>query len=149
MKATKTWILIADGARARVVVNEGPGKGLRAALDHEFAASHAPSRAWGSDKPGSAGDGGKGARHAVTPKIDYHEFAKERFAQEMAGMLDSAASQGVFDRLVLVAPPKVLGNLRGAMKNGARRKVTGELAKDLTHIPLRDLPGYLESVAMV
>lgn len=149
MKATTTWFLIADGARARIVVNEGPGKGLRAAMDHEFAASHAPSRDWGSDKPGRTGSGAGGARHAVQPKTDFHEFAKERFATEMAGLLDAAATDGAFDRLVLVAPPKVLGNLRGAMRNGAQKKVTGELAKDLTHVPVRDLAGHLENVAVV
>ena len=30
MKPTTTWILIADGARARLFANHGPGKGVEA-----------------------------------------------------------------------------------------------------------------------
>src|SRR5262249_34094570 len=30
MKPTRTWILIADGARARILRNDGPGKGVQA-----------------------------------------------------------------------------------------------------------------------
>lgn len=146
MKSTRTWFLIADGARARIMVNEGPGKGLRAAMDHEFAAPSAPSRDWGADKPGRAAGGPGGARHTKEPRIDLHEFAKERFAAEMASLIDAAAGDKAFDRLILVAPPRVLGNLRSALKNGARDRIAGELAKDLTHIPAHDLPAYLAEV---
>lgn len=149
MKSTRTWFLIADGARARIMVNEGPGKGLREALDHEFAAPSPPTRDQGTDKPGRASGGAVGARHVKQPKIDLHEFAKERFAAEMAEVLDAAAGRKAFDRLVLVAPPRVLGNLRSSMKNGARERIAGELAKDLTRVPVRDLPGYLDTVMVI
>ncbi|MEO5335989.1 MAG: host attachment protein [Magnetospirillum sp. WYHS-4] len=145
MKSTRTWFLIADGSRARVVVNEGPGKGVRPAMDHEFATSSAPSREWGADRPGRAGGPG-GTGHAKEPRIDLHDFAKERFAAEMAAMLDEAAGRRAYDRLILVAPPKVLGNLRSALKNGARERIAGELSKDLTHVAIRDLAGHLETV---
>jgi protein required for attachment to host cells len=149
MKSTRTWFLIADGARARVMVNEGPGKGLKAAMDNEFAAPTAPSRDWVSDKPGRAAGGPGGARHTKEPRVDPHEFAKERFAAEMASMLDAAAEENAFDRLILVAPPKVLGNLRTALRNGARERIAGELAKDLTHVPPRDLLARLGEVMVL
>ena len=40
----RTWILIADGARARMLLNEGPGTGLKPATDAEFEADHLAPR---------------------------------------------------------------------------------------------------------
>ncbi len=146
MRPKTTWILIADGARARIAVNRGPGKGLKAALDHDFAASHAPTRAFTSDKPGRGFERADGARHGVGPRVDWHTFEKHLFAESMAQVLDAAAQARTFDRLILVAPPKTLGALRQALKTRTRDMVTGEVGKDLTHVPLHRLAGYLQGV---
>ena len=45
MKLLKTWVLIGDGARARILEIRGPGEGLPFAADH--------SRCWVWSKPGS------------------------------------------------------------------------------------------------
>ena len=37
MKKTVTWVLIADGAQARVLENTGPGKGLRQVEGLDFS----------------------------------------------------------------------------------------------------------------
>lgn len=149
MKKTKTWLVVADGARAQIFVNEGPGRGLQPALGYELASSKAPTRARGTDKPGRSGDRAGGSGHAVEPRIDLHQDAKMRFAAETAAVLDQAAAEGAFDRLVLVAPPKMLGALRGALKNGARDRIAGELGKDLTHVPVQDLAGHLGGVMVI
>ena len=146
MKARKTWILIADGARARVVQYDGPGKGLSAAMDHDFAAPHAPSRDFGADKPGRSQGGGVGARHAVEPKVDWHTYEKHLFAAQMAEALEQAHSQRAFDDLVLVAPPKTLGDLRKALDGKLKGHITGELGKDLTHLTIHELGDHLEGV---
>jgi hypothetical protein len=52
VKAAKTWVLIAHRARARIAVDVGPGKGLKPAFDHDFAASHAATSDLVSDRPG-------------------------------------------------------------------------------------------------
>ena len=36
MQKKVTWILVADGARARVLMNDGIGKGLQAAVNGEM-----------------------------------------------------------------------------------------------------------------
>jgi len=143
MKARKTWILVADGARARIVQNDGPGKGLSAALNHEFAASHAPSRDYGSDKPGRGQGGGGGATHAKSAKADWHTFEKHLFATEMAKELENAHAKNAFDSLVLVAPPKTLGDLRKAINGKVKDAVTAEIGKDLTHLTINELGDHL------
>jgi len=149
MKKYKTWILVADGARARILHNDGPGKGLSDLMNHEFAASHAPSRSFGTDKPGRGFARFGKSRHAKVPRIDYHTFEKQRFARDVAAMLDAAEAQGKFDRLVLVAPAKTLGELRRVMGAASLDKVTAELGKDLTHVPVRGLEHHLNKVMLV
>ncbi len=123
MKPVKTWILIADGARARILLNEGPGKGLKPALDHEFATVHAPTRELGSDRPGRVHDRFGPGRHAMEPPADWHEYEKQTFAAEIARLLEEEAQKGSFDRLVVVAPPKTLGELRRTLGRAARDRL--------------------------
>lgn len=147
MRKKVTWILVADGARARVLANDGIGKGLQPAIDGEIARDLPPTRELGTDRPGRTQQRGTGGRrHALEPHVDWHRFEKEKFSREMAALLDSAAERGAFDRLVLIAPPRTLGDLRAALGAKARGKVHAEMDKDLTHVTLHDLPGYLENV---
>lgn len=144
MKAKRTWIVVADGAHAKIGLNKGPGTGVVPAMSHEFAAPHAPNRAFVSDKPGYFSEQGT-AGHRFAPKHDRHEFEKELFARDLAGVINAAAAQRRFDRLVLVAPPSALGRLRAALAPRTRRSIIGEVRKDLTHLPLRMLPQHLQA----
>ena len=58
-------------------------------------------------------------------------------------MLDQAAAAGAFERLILVAPPRTLGDLRAALAAATRKRVTGELDKDLTQVSLGEMPEHL------
>lgn len=149
MKKTITWILIADGARARVFKNEGPGKGVQLALDQEFSGENLASRDLVSDKSGRTFDSGGDGRHAKVPHSDPHRNAKHDFAREMAKFLDQENTKNSYDRLIIVAPPQTLGDLRSELTNAARKKLTGEINKDLTHIPIGEIADHLGSVLAV
>jgi protein required for attachment to host cells len=142
----RTWILIADGARARILLNEGPGAGLKPATDTEYESDRRPTREVGSDRPGRVHESADVMGHAYAPRVDWHQFAKHLFAREMAQILDAAAGRGAFDDLVLVAPPKTLGELRASLSKGSRAKVSAELGKDLCNVPVHDLPSRLAEV---
>ena len=150
MKRIKTWILIADGARARIVLNDGPGRGIKPGPDKEFEGVNAPNRDIVSDRPGRAfNSSGSGGRHGMEPRTDPHEHEQRSFHHRIAAYLDEAAKRGDFDRLVVVAPPKALGNLRTELSGPTRAKIVGEINKDLTHVSIRDLASYLGSVLAV
>lgn len=139
-----TWILVCDGARARVWANRGSGTGLTAVSAAENPGAHSPTRDLGTDKPGRSQDSsGLGGRHAVAPPVDWHRFEKEKFAREMAAVVNKAALAGEFDRLVIAAPPHTLGDLRKALDAHAAAKVTGEINKDLTQLGAHDLAAHL------
>jgi protein required for attachment to host cells len=146
MQKKVTWILVADGARARVLMNQGIGKGLEPAVNGEMVHALPPTRELGTDRPGRSQQRGTSGRHAFEPHVDWHRFEKEKFSKEMAGLLDAAAERGAYDRLVLIAPPRTLGDLRSALGAKARGKIHAEVDKDLTHVTMQELPDYLGDV---
>ncbi len=100
----------------------------------------------GTDKPGRTFDRVGTGRHAKEPRVDWHRFEKHKFARSMAKVLDKAAGNGAFDRLVLVAPPQTLGELRSALDKKTRARITAESAKDLTNLSIHELPEHLSEV---
>ena len=64
-------------------------------------------------------------------------------------MLDQRRTEHAYDRLVLVAPPTALGDLREALSDPVRSLVRAELDKDLTKIPVAELPSHLGAVLPV
>ena len=159
MSATSnvTWVVIADGMHARILREEAPGGRLLPALEHELydPAVHGYSRDLKSDHPGRAFDTGSAGfgrqhtaqpRHAMEPRHDPHQYEKHLFARHIAQLLNEAAGRDEFQRLVLVAPPKVLGDLRAELDEHSRKRVTGELAKDLIRTPAHELRSHLEIV---
>ncbi len=149
MKPTRSWIVVADGAQARILENNGPGKGLTPLPAEEMHSSHRPSRDIDADRPGRTHDRMGPGRHAMEPPSDAHRDEKRRFADELAERLNAAALEQSYDRLILVAPAKTLGDLRQALNKAAAAKVSGELSKDLTPIPDHELPGHLAKVIAV
>lgn len=148
-KKTVTWILVADGHRARVFANEGPGLGLKQALDQEFVHMLPPDRDLAADKAGSARSGGGGSHHTLDHHENLHRHEKEVFARELADKLDAYAAQHAFDRLIVIAPPQALGNLRAAFSKAVTAKLAGDLDKDLTHASLGDLQEHLAGMLEV
>jgi protein required for attachment to host cells len=57
---------------------------------------------------------------------------KHNFTARLAETLDKACSARKFDRLVLVAPKRSLGELRTLLSARVRKAVSHEVAKDLT-----------------
>jgi protein required for attachment to host cells len=146
MRPVNTWILIADGAHARLFVNDGVGKGIAPALDEEFIGVNLPSREIASDRPGRTFDSYGPQRHAMEPPTDPRRYERIAFARALAGRLEEARKAGVFERLVVVAPPEALGDLRGEFSKPLQDMVSGELAKNLIKVPIHELPEHLGAV---
>jgi protein required for attachment to host cells len=149
MKPTTTWILIADGARARIFANLGPGKGIEAVDGGTFEGDHRPDREIMSDKPGRSFESVGDTRHAYESHHDPHRELKRTFSHELAALLDEKLAAKAYDRVVLVAPPATLGDLRSALSEPVRAVVYAELDKDLTKTPAAELPKHLGAVLAV
>jgi protein required for attachment to host cells len=143
VKPIRTWIVVADGARARVLENLGPGKGLEPVPGSAMETDVVPNREVMADRPGRSFDRKGSGRHAMEPTVDWQRLQKREFARGLTEWLDRAALAGDFDRLILVAPPRSLGDIRAQIGSAARQRLVADLPKDLTGIADRDLAGHL------
>lgn len=139
MEAKTTWILVADGARARIFTREGAS--TRLALLPEGAFTHEVHRAseLGTDRPGRVAESANVTRHAIAPKVDWRREGKQDFARRLSEILEGKARQKAFDRLLLIAPPQMHGDLRRCLGPQARERLAGELDKDLTEFTAREI----------
>ena len=146
MKPTHTWILIADGARARILQNDGPGKGLHEMSGGVFQGEHAATHEIMSDRTGRSYSSAGPGRSAIEAHSDPHRELKKQFAHRLADALALGLRRKAYDRLVIVAAPSALGDLRAALSEQVRAKVIREIAKDLTKTPDSEVAGHLGDV---
>lgn len=132
------WVLVGDGRRALFFQNHGDAELLDLRIVETRIDDNPSTREQGSDKPGRSFASKGGVRSAVED-ADWHELEEERFARAMADRINHAAESGELSQIVIVAPPRTLGDIRKELSHKAQGKVVGELAKDLTRHPLKDI----------
>ena len=139
---TGDWIVLADGEKALFLVNDGDEEFPNFNVVRKETQPNPPTREQGTDSPGRFNDGPSVQRSAVD-ETDWHRFEKDRFAHDLSEILYSAAHRGEFQRLVLVAAPKVLGTLRAEMHEAVASRITAEVPKTLTNHPLDEVETLL------
>ena len=143
MKKAKLWYAIADGGRARFVERDEDGA-FRTVANFESTDLHARTRDLGTDRPARVRDRAGPGRHAVEPRSDLKQQAKEDFVKLVADALEVEHGQGQFDQLMLVAPPGVLTELKQKLAKPIADIVVKDLQKDLTKVPDHELHEHLD-----
>ena len=154
----KSVVLVADGRKLLFLRNEGdadyPNLVVETAreqvnpadrdqkTDAAGAASSTQSGAGahGGAQGGSGNAAGGGAQFAASRgslgETDFHQLEEDRFAAEAAELLKKRALANNYDSLIVVAPPKTLGELRKHYHKEVESRLSGELDKDLTGHPI-------------
>ena len=132
---SRTWVVVADSAMARVFVEPGTGDPMRELEAFAHPEARLAVRELTSDLPGSVSGGHGSARHALQSRVEPKQQEAIAFARFVADRIESGRTGHEFDRLVLVAAPAFLGRLRAALGDDARRLVDGELDADLVKLP--------------
>jgi len=116
----EAWVLVADGASARLFRNLGSESG-RVRLHQEEALRLDPA---------------EGAMPSVLPAdMPAREAEEASFARQLAQRLNQDALEGRYRHLVLAADPQTLGQIRPLLHEEARNRVLAELPKDFTNAP--------------
>lgn len=139
-----TWVLIADGEKALFLRNDLDEKNPDLNVVRIEEQENPSDAEQGSEPPGRMDDTGVRQRSALQ-ETDWHELAKTRFADDLADLLYRYAHKSDFSRLVLVAPAKVLGELRKKMHKEVADRVVAEIHKDLTNHPLDKVEKLLKN----
>lgn len=134
----EAWVLVADGEKALFLRNVTDGEDPYLQVIRKEEQENPKDIDQSANRPGRMNDTGVQQRSAMDD-TDWHELAKERFADDLAEMLYSRAHRGAFDKIVLVAPPKVLGELRKQLHQEVTQRVIGEVPKTLTNHPLDEI----------
>jgi protein required for attachment to host cells len=165
-KHAVTWILVADGRQAQIytraeVDHHIPmgGRGRRRPVEKVQVAELMPLLLQplkaesvdiykvGRNLTGMVFESGSSARHMGSPHVDAREEVKQHFAQRIVDFLGNAKMGMAFDRLVLVAPPEMLGEIKARLEPSIGAKVSATLAKELTHLDTRALTEHLAGIA--
>ncbi|MCI0467687.1 MAG: host attachment family protein [Beijerinckiaceae bacterium] len=137
-----TWVFVGDGQKAMFLINEGDEKFPNLRRMSDFENPNPPSHEQGTDAPGRAFSSAGGIRSAVEV-TDWHELEKERFAKSIAGEINRAAQANAFDHIVIVAPPRILGELRREFSKETEAKIDAEIGKDLTNHTIAEIERLL------
>ena len=127
-----TWIVVTDSEKALFLRNITDHEDPNLVVVATEVQDNPPDRAQSTDRPGRKPDTGVQQRSAMND-TDWHELAKERFADDLSGILYARGHAGDFDRLILVAAPQVLGDLRQGMHKEVAARVVAEIPKNLAN----------------
>ncbi|MGQ0836399.1 MAG: host attachment family protein [Gammaproteobacteria bacterium] len=107
-------VLVGDGRRVLFLRNQGTVFDPKLVVENLLEQQNPPTREQGSDKPGRYSRSPGTTPRSAFDQTDWHQLAEDRFAVEIADALYRLAHADRFQKLVAIAPPKVLGTLLAA-----------------------------------
>ena len=130
-----SYVLVADGKKMLFFRNEGDGEYPNLEVERKEVQDNPATR---DQKTAGAGRAfpSSGPGHHAYSETDFHQLEEDRFAAEAAEMLKERALRNDFDSLIVVAPPRTLGELRKHYHKEVEKRLVGEIAKDLTGHPV-------------
>jgi protein required for attachment to host cells len=143
-----TWILVAHRGGARLFENAGPGTGMKLLEDIPHPEGRLKSGEINADRPGRAFDTFS-RRHGMSQEHEAADQVSLMFAKHLCDKLEKARAENRFGKLVLVAEPRLLGELRAALNKPTAALVSATLDKDLIAIDNSDLPKHLAGVVQL
>lgn len=140
--AHNAFIVVADGSKMLFFRNEGDGEFPNLIVEKKDVKHNPAHHEQASDTSGMAANtvGGRGGSMEET---DFHQLEEDRFAAETAEILKQRALRNEFDSLIVVAPPRTLGELRKHYHKEVEKRLIGEIAKDLTGHPVAEIEKIL------
>ena len=128
-KLKTTWIAVLDAAQARFFT-------LRKTDDGQIFEEAAMALNAGHTRDTGNGKSGRSdvERHAFEPRANPRKLEKRNFTMEVAEALDAALADRRYTELVLVAPPRSLGELREILPERVLKTLMLEVPKSLTNL---------------
>lgn len=129
-------IVVVDGRKMLFFRNEGDAVHPNLQVEKKVIDRHNPDHA---EQATDLAGGSMGIRTAGAQwgagnmdEVYFHQQEEDRFAAETAELLKKRALHGDFESLIVVAPPRTLGELRKHYHVSVSERLAGELARDLT-----------------
>lgn len=133
-----TVVLVADGRKMLFLRNEGDGEYPNLTVEHAEEQENPATNDQVTDRAGRASSP-QGASQSSVGGADAHQVEEDRFAADTAALLKKRALARDYEKLIVVAPPRTLGELRKHYHKEVSDRLVGELGKDLTGHPIPDI----------
>ena len=137
-------LLVADGKKFLLLRNGGDSRRPALVFEGGGEKENPSTKVQGTDRPGRFA--GYGGSRSAMEQTDFHQLEEDRFADDIAELLEKLAEAGDFERLIVVAPARTLAELRRCFGGTLRSRIVAEIDKDLTHVTIRELPDHLTRV---
>jgi protein required for attachment to host cells len=128
----KTWILVADSARARLFETGAVDGDLQEIGGYANPQARTKPSDEGHERKPRVQESASSARHAIEPHTDAADKSAQSFAHGLAEILDHGRIEHDYTRLLLVAPPRFLGQLNSALDRQVAKLVVQTVGKDVT-----------------
>ncbi len=138
------WVIVADGAKYLVLRNHGDDQFIDLRLIGKKEIENPPAHEQATDRPGRMPDDGHGK--SAFQDTDWHVLEEQRFAKDLAADLMKWAEKGRFQKLVVIADPRTLGELRAAYADQLKEKLVAEIDKDFTNSPIEQIETALGKI---
>lgn len=133
-----SFIVVTDGAKMLFFRNEGDAEFPKLEVERKRVQADPADRDLKSDAPGSA-FASNGSGRSSYEETDFHQLEEDRFAADTAELLKKRALRNEYEHLIVVAPPRTLGELRKHYHKEVEKRLSGEIAKDLTGHPVAEI----------
>ena len=133
-------ILVADGRKSLFFRNQGDAAFPNLSVVEKDGRKDAAHHEIASDLAGRASN----TLGSSMEEADFHQQDEDRFAAETAEMLKERVLRHEFESLVVVAPPRTLGELRKHYHVEVERRIVAELPKDLVNTPVAEIEKILQ-----
>ena len=136
-----SFVLVADGRKSLFFRNEGDGAFPNLIVEEKEVDINPSHGEQASDLAGHASN----TLGSSMDEVDFHQQAEDRFAADMAEMLKARALRNDYEALVVVAPPRTLGELRKHYHKEVERRLVAEVPKDLVNVPVAEIEKLLQA----
>ncbi|MDR5652057.1 host attachment protein [Ruixingdingia sedimenti] len=148
MQRKRTLVVIANEKAARILANEGVGKGLAVCADLD-ATDYGDTDQSVTDRAGRGATPFGHGRHAMDDtRQTERDQERVAFAAHVMTAAETEWEKG-YDRLVIAAGPKMLGELRTRLPAAMQDRLAADLPKDLVKIPVQDLPAHFADLIVL
>jgi protein required for attachment to host cells len=138
----KSFVVVADGEKMLFLRNEGDEEFPKLEVERKREQENPANREHKTSEAGRAFPSSGPGHHAYS-ETDFHQLEENRFAAETAELLKKRALKNDFEQLIIVAPPRTLGELRKHYHKEVEKRLAGEIAKDLTGHPVSEIEKIL------
>jgi protein required for attachment to host cells len=135
-------VLVADGKKMLFLRNQGESEMIDLRTESHDQRDDPMDREIKTDAPGTQSPR-VGIGRDTMGEADFHQQGEDRWIREAAEEVNRRALENDFEALVVVIPPKALGEFRKKLHKEAERRIVLTINKTMTDRPIPDIEELL------